>query len=122
MSYIEDVAALAHNNTKEDGIPLFNDCQFDFKQKCVAHAETVQRSGLAGNDSPTDFEKEVARLLAEPDKTEAAIRKARVDAANAAADAAQERAKAVAASAAAEAKAATADAKADAKAAKEDKK
>lgn len=115
MSYIEDVSALAHNNTKAAEDPDWNGCILSYREKAVTHAQAVERSGLAGNDNPSDFEKEVVKLLKDPEGTAAAISKGKVDAAQANADAAVERAKAVAAGAVADAKVAKADAAAQKK-------
>lgn len=106
MSYIEDVACLAHNNSNSDPqVPEFNACIQSFREKRLTEAQAVEKSGLAGNENPSDFEKEVVKLLKDPDGTAAAISAAKVAAAQANADVAVERAKAVAASAAAEAEA-----------------
>ena len=126
MSYIEDVSALAWNSSKEDSDPLFADCILSHKEKLVTHAQSVERVGVPA-ENPSAFEKEVARLLKDPEGTAAAISKANVESVQAAADAMAEKAKAMAASAAAnvsaqkaeaaeQKKADVAEAKADAKA------
>jgi len=122
MSYIEEVAALAHNNTNNDPqVPEFKDCIQSFREKAVTHAQAVAANGVP-SENPSDFEVEVGKLLKDPDGTAAAIGKAKVEAAQANADAAADRAKAVAAGVAADAKAAKDAAaetkKADAKAEK----
>lgn len=112
--YIEEVAALAHNLTKEPGIPDFEGCIQNYREKQLTHAEAVERSGVPA-DSPSEFEIKVGELLADPVGTQAALSKAKVDAANAVAAAMAENAKAVAASASAEVKEAKAAAKEEVK-------
>lgn len=110
MSYIEDVAALAHANTKAVEDPDWNGCILSYREKAVTHAQSVAAAGVP-SENPSDFEKEVGKLLKDSDGTAAAIGKAKVDAAQANADAAAERAKAVAASVAVDAKAKKAEVK-----------
>lgn len=114
MRYIEEVAALAHNLSKEPGTPDFDGCIQHYREKQLAHAEAVERSGVPA-ENPSAFEIKVGELLGSSVGTQAALSKVKVDQANAVAAAMQEHAKAVAASASAEAKEAKAAAKEDAK-------
>lgn len=112
---INDVAAQAWNNTKDEADPAFNDCILEHRQKLITHAQSVADKGVP-IEGASAFEKEVAALLKDPKKTEAAVRKARVAAIQAQSDALAAKAKEVAKEAAAEAKESAADAKAEAKA------
>jgi hypothetical protein len=99
MAKIEEVAAVAWDETKEKTDPAFADVQLDFQQKLVTHAQTVQDHGLKGNENPSAFEKKVEELLKSPEKVEAAVKKARVATAQAQADAFTTKAKELAAEA-----------------------
>ena len=62
---IEAVAALAWNATKDKADPEFAGCILTHQQKLVDTARGVEGTGLV----ETAFDREVARLLADPDGT-----------------------------------------------------
>jgi hypothetical protein len=94
---INDVAAEAWNNTKDKADPDFNNCILEHRQKLITHAQSVADKGTL--EGASDFEKEVAALLKDPKKTEAAIKKSHSAALQAQSDALAAKAKELAAEA-----------------------
>jgi hypothetical protein len=111
---IEAVAALAWNATKDKTDPEFDGCILTHQQKLVDAARGVEGTGLV----ESAFDKEVAKLLADPDGTYAAINKGKIAASQAVVDAVAANHKKLEEDLAAEQKAFAAEAKEEAAEAK----